>query len=239
VAIAPDDIEAWRDLGTCLALLTRYREASEAWAQVERLNPDADSDVETREILSDFGGKVLSNVRIADSDLDASSLPQVAQAYVCMRKGDYGGAAAAFDRALALDPDRVDLLGDRGICAEVLEGPAQAIAFFDRGLALAPDDVRTWYNRGVSLRNLERTEEAAAAFDQAVKLHEAQDVPPDADLIHAHHNLASCLILLGRLEDALDSLDEVAQLTRRAPGEWHEEARRAEELKGLLFGVGR
>ena len=72
-----------------------------------------------------------------------------------------------------------------------------------------------------------------------MKHHEAHDLPPDADLIHAHHNLGSCLMLLKRSEDALDSFDEVAQLARHALGEWQEEARRAEELKRLLFRVGR
>ena len=236
VAIAPDDVEAWRDLGTCLTFLTRYREASDAWAQLDRLRPDTDSVAEVREALSGFG-KVLPNVWIEDPD--TSSVPEVATAYVCMRRGDYVGAAAAFDRALALDPNRVDLLADRGICAEVLEGPEQALPFFDRAQALSPDDVRTWYNRGVSLMNLQRTEEAAAAFEQAVKHHEAHGLPPDADLIHAHHNLGSCLMLLKRSEDALDSFDEVALLARHALGEWQEEARRAEELKRLLFRVGR
>jgi hypothetical protein len=49
--------------------------------------------------------------------------------------------------------------------------------------------------------------------------------------------MASCLLLLDRREEALDGLDEVVRLTREEPETWREEARRAEELKQILFAL--
>ena len=94
---------------------------------------------------------------------------------------------------------RADLWADRGVCAEVVEGSERAIESFDRALALDPEAVTAWYNRGVSLLYLDRHEEALAALDEVVALHRARELAPDADLVHAHHNMALCLLQLGRL----------------------------------------
>jgi tetratricopeptide (TPR) repeat protein len=227
-------VEAWEDLGRCLTFLTRYREASEAWEQVERLQPNLDPC--EREAFAQFG-TILPGLRVATSDLDALSLTEVTRAYSACRQGRHADAVASFDAALALDPRRVDLWVDRGVCAETVEGFARAIECFDRALALDPEAIGAWYNRGVSLMNAERCEDAVASFERAVKLHRAKGLPPDRDLLHAHHNMASCLLQLNRREEALDGFDEVARLAREAPDTWHEEARRAEELKRLLFSL--
>ena len=160
-------------------------------------------------------------------------------AYASFRHGDHAAAIVAFDRALARDPTRSDLLLDRGICAEIIEGSESAISCFDRALALQPDSVKAWYNNGVSLMRLERYEEAVAAFDKAVKIHRRSALLPDHDILHALYNMGSCQMLLGRHEDALDSLDDVVGLARDEPDDWREEARRAEELKHRLFSLYR
>ena len=84
---------------------------------------------------------------------------------------------------------------------------------------------------------MQRAKRLAAAvdcFEHVVKLHPG-DAPPDANLMHAYHNLGSSLIQMGRREDALDSFDEVLKRAREEPGKWTEEAKRALSLKQLLL----
>jgi tetratricopeptide (TPR) repeat protein len=233
VAINPEDLAAWKDLGRCLTWLTRYKEASEAWAHADLLEPGADD--EGRRITRKLGGTIMPGLILTNDALASSSLPQAAQAYAFFQHGDFAGAAAQFDAALALDPTKVDMWVDRGICAEELEGPAKAIEFFDRGLDLDPESIGAWYNRGVSLMRLNRHHDAIAAFEKTLTLHRAKALPPDTDLMHAHHNLGSALVALGRSEDALDNFDEVVRIARADPESWSKESRRAEEQRRRIF----
>jgi tetratricopeptide (TPR) repeat protein len=220
LAIDERDVEAWSDLGTCLAHLRRFREANEAWRRLTELAP---------------GRQPKQHLNLAGE----SSLLQLSshQAYACLRAGDFSGAAQAFDISLAADPERVDLLIDRGICAEQLEGPAAAIEWFRKALQHDQEDIGAHYNLAVSLMHLEYHEDAAKAFAHVIALHGARGLPVDADLMHAHHNLGSCLMQLQRQEDALDQFDVVARLARTESGHWQEEARRAESLKRVMFGA--
>jgi tetratricopeptide (TPR) repeat protein len=109
--------------------------------------------------------------------------------------------------------------------------------FFQRALERAPENIGVHYNRGVSLMRLRRYEAAAEAFTRTIALHTARDLPVNADVMHAHHNLGSCLAMLRRKEDALDHFDVVAELARAEPLRWQEEARRAESLKFFAAAV--
>ena len=76
-----------------------------------------------------------------------------------------------------------------------------------------------------------------AAFEKTLAIHRARNLPPDENLLHGHHNLASSLMVLGRNEDALDHFDEVLRLAREDPQRWREEASRAEALRRALLGT--
>jgi tetratricopeptide (TPR) repeat protein len=238
VEIAPDDVEAWRDLGTCLTTLARYREASQARQQVERLEPSQDAgDQEAQDLLAQVGGEILPGLRVAWSDLDAMSASDVSRAYAHMGRGQYAEAAAAFDAVLARKPDDIDLLVDRGICADAIGGGASAMPYYNRALALDGESIGAWYNKGVSFVNMKRPEEAAAAFERMLKIHRKRELPNDADFMHAQQNLGSCYLMLRRFEEALDAFDEVLRLAREASGQWIEERRRTESQRQLLFQV--
>jgi tetratricopeptide (TPR) repeat protein len=218
VGIDEQDVEAWWDLGTVLESLGRYHEASEARERAIALDPSR---------VHQLAGPGTSVVEV-----------YARQGHASLNSGAFAAAAEAFDNALHFHPDNPELLVDRGLCAEQLEGPVRAIEYFERALELEPDHLRTHYNLGVSLMNLRRHRAAVDAFEQSITLHRSAGLEPDADRLHAHHNLGSCLMLLDLKEDALDELDEVVRLSRLAPGRWQEERRRAEALKQLLFGLG-
>ena len=222
VEIAPNDAEAWHDLGTCLIHLEKYPDALDAWQKAAQLDRRIDLSEKIRQLqaATDHSGRIrLLSVL----------------AYAHFRQNDFRNAAAYFDAALQLDPRRDDLWNDRGLCAEHIESPERAIQCFDQALAIDPGQPQTWYNKGVSLQHLRRFADAVNAFEKALSLHQAKDLPPDENLLHGHHNLGSCLLMLHKSEEALDHLDEVLALSRENPDRWREEARRAASLKQMLL----
>jgi tetratricopeptide (TPR) repeat protein len=222
VELAPGDADAWRDLGTCLVQLKQYSEALAAWNKAAQIDPAMDLQQNLRQLQSWSDGRV-------------HSLSMVAYAY--FERGQMREAAQYFDAALEIDPRQDGLWNDRGLCAERLEGPQQALHYFSRALEIDPENPQTWYNRGLSLRNLKQHEDAVTALVKTIAIHRARNLPPDENLLHGHHNLASSLMVLGRNEDALDHFDEVLRLAREDPQRWQEEARRAGNLKRALLGA--
>jgi tetratricopeptide (TPR) repeat protein len=222
VELAPNDAEAWKDLGTCLVKVNKHREALEAWQTAARLNPGIDLKKQIDQLTS-----------VTDNSGQVHYLALTAHHYLQQRR--FEDAAGCFDAALELDSQQYVLWSDRGICAEQIEGPERAIEYFDRALALDPEQEQTWYNKAVSLQHLDRFRDAIAAFEKTLTLHRSKDLPADENLLHGHHNLASCLILTGKAEEALDHCDEVLLLARENPERWQEEARRAQLLKKAIL----
>ncbi len=92
--------------------------------------------------------------------------------------GDYEGAIACFDAALALKPDYHEALNNKGVVLASLNRYEAAIACFDAALVLNPDKCKALYNKGIALGNLGQHEAAITCFDAALAFnpnyHEAQ-----------------------------------------------------------------
>ena len=67
-----------------------------------------------------------------------------------MDRGDYAGAIADFDRAIALAPDGADAYHNRGVTKAEQGDYAGAIADYDRVIALDPDNVAVYDDRAVA-----------------------------------------------------------------------------------------
>ena len=98
-------------------------------------------------------------------------------------------ALRSYDRALALKPDYVEALTNRGVVLADLKRSDEALQSYDRALALKPDDVEALYNRGTTLNGLQRHDEALEYYDRALALK-----PEHAQ---AHWNRALCSLQLG------------------------------------------
>ena len=57
-------------------------------------------------------------------------------------------ALACFTKALALDPDHLEALGNRGSVLGALRRYDEALRDYDRALALSPNHAMLLYNRG-------------------------------------------------------------------------------------------
>ena len=108
-------------------------------------------------------------------------------------------ALASFDRAIALRPDYVEALTNRGNTLHELERFDEALTNYERALAVRPDSVVVLYNRGNTLHALGRFDEALASHDRALAL---QPNHPQA-----LSNRGATLCMLKRFEEALESYD--------------------------------
>jgi tetratricopeptide (TPR) repeat protein len=91
-------------------------------------------------------------------------------------------AVAAYERALALDPDHVGASVNLGRLRHLSGDPAQAVILYERALGVSPDDPTALFNLGIAFEDLERFGEALACYERAVA--------SDPGLADAHFNAA-------------------------------------------------
>ena len=113
-------------------------------------------------------------------------------------------ALARFTTALALDPDHLEALGNRGSVLGALRRYDEALRDYDRALALSPNHAMLLYNRGSALLLSGRPAEAVESFDQALALN------PDAAEIW--NNRGNAVRELSRALEAIASYDRAIAL---------------------------
>jgi tetratricopeptide (TPR) repeat protein len=90
--------------------------------------------------------------------------PLLALGHVHFHSGRYADAQQAFERALALDANSIEALGNLGLTLQRRSRWSVALAHLQRARALAPTDVRVWFALRTSLLLLGRVEEAVEDF---------------------------------------------------------------------------
>jgi tetratricopeptide (TPR) repeat protein/DNA-binding transcriptional ArsR family regulator len=121
------------------------------------------------------------------------------------RAGNCNEAALeAFDHALALEPNEVRALRERGVVLTILGQYEEALKSFDRAIAAEPENASMWVRRGVTLGILGRHEAALESLERSVA------IPPDGELAWIRQGLA--FHLLRRNEEALESFDKALTL---------------------------
>ncbi|MBI5300426.1 MAG: tetratricopeptide repeat protein [Deltaproteobacteria bacterium] len=108
-------------------------------------------------------------------------------------------ALAAYDRAIAIDPNFASAHSNRGNALSELGRNKEALAAYDRAIAIDPNFTLAHSNRGVVLRELNRNKEALATYDRAIAI--------DPNFAFAHFNRGNALSGLGRNKEALDAYD--------------------------------
>ena len=120
-------------------------------------------------------------------------------ALVLANLGRLEQALASYDKALAIKPDHVDALNNRGNIFAMLKRLDEALASYDKALALKPSYVDALSNRGNILAMLTRRDEALASYDRALAI--------KPDHVDALVNRGNILIELERLDEALAGYD--------------------------------
>jgi len=126
------------------------------------------------------------------------------QAVELHRTGAFAAALAAFDAALAAEPQAVPAHYGRGNALVMLRRLEEAEIAYARCLALDPRHAGALNNRALSLVQLQRWDDALMALDATLQIY-----PQMAD---AWNNRAGVLQALGRHDEALKSMEQVVRL---------------------------
>jgi tetratricopeptide (TPR) repeat protein len=79
-------------------------------------------------------------------------------------------AIASYERALALDPDRADIMDDLGILYYTAKEYEQAIEVFTRKIEMEPDVVNSYLNRAYAYMQLKQYDPMLADLEQMLEL---------------------------------------------------------------------
>jgi tetratricopeptide (TPR) repeat protein len=91
-------------------------------------------------------------------------------AAVYLDRGDLSAAATEIERALALDPDHLPTLGNRGVLELEQGRHADAEATYRQMLELSPEDFLAWYNLGLIALRKGEPDQAAQHFERALAI---------------------------------------------------------------------
>ena len=129
--------------------------------------------------------------------------------------GDMEAAAAAYRRALRLNPAHPELNFHLAETLYRMHNPHGALERYAITVELAPDYVEAWTQMGCVAGELEDWHAAADAFETALSIH--------PDYPDAHFHLADALQQLGRMEDAKTHWAAYLEFDQRGP--WADAAR--------------
>ena len=113
-------------------------------------------------------------------------------------------AIASYDLAIAIRPDFVEAIYNRGNSFRSLSQHQAAIASYDMAIALKPDLFHAYANRGNALSDLKQYEAATDSYDKALAINPDHEFLSGARL---HTKTSIC--------DWSDAENEIAQLTQK------------------------
>ena len=174
-------------------------------------------------------------VSFAQRQAEAEKLVQEGIGY--HDKGDYAGAIAKYDKALALDKDNLLALAEKGLTLYILEKYEAAIECCEKALEVHPgkSTLKTVYiTYGNSLDVLKRTDKSIEAYDAGIKQF------PDFFLFY--FNKGVTLSSVKQYDEAILCFQKAVMLNPKHPGSHNAMARLLDtKHKNIpsLFAYGR
>ncbi len=117
---------------------------------------------------------------------------------------DPPGAIAAYRKAIAADPRRLDARVNLGCLLHDQELFEEAEAVYREAIESGEADALCWYNLAVLLEDLRRKQDAADAYEEALRL--------DPALADAHYNLGLLYEGMGKPKDAIRHMSRYRRL---------------------------
>jgi tetratricopeptide (TPR) repeat protein len=90
--------------------------------------------------------------------------------YPPLNYGKYTEAVRSYDAALSIDPNAIDILGNKGLVLIKLGYYREAIKIFDKVLSIDSNSVIGLYNKGTCLDNLGQHIQAKELHNKALKI---------------------------------------------------------------------
>jgi protein O-GlcNAc transferase len=140
--------------------IATYRSVLEVWPTLAAAHHNCGALLYAR---GDFAGAARSFDE-ASKQRPTWTAPLLALGHVYFHGGRYADAQQAFERALALDANSIEALGNLGLTLQRRSRWSAALTHLQLARALAPTDVRVWFAMRTTLLLLGRVEEAVDDF---------------------------------------------------------------------------
>ena len=193
VSISKDEVSGDFEEGLFLASQGKFQDAVRTFQANLEKNPGDANTVESLHILEDLRQEKIS--------------PEFAQALfegtLLFLKMRYEAATKAFQRALDIKPDALELYYNLGNLYNARKLYREAIPFFEKLLKANPVDTEVLFSLGYSYFSAQEFQKAADLFERYLIL-----APHDPD---AHGFLGACYYALGRENDGVEEFQK-AQL---------------------------
>ena len=202
VELAPENAEAYYNLGVTLKELSRLEEAEESYKKAIILKPNY--------ALAFFNlGNILKELdRLEEAEESyrkaIAHKPDFADAYnnlgnMLQELSRLEEAEKSYRKAIALKPDFADAYNNLGITLKELDRLAEAEEIYSKGIILKPSFAEALLNRGQLLFDKEEFEAALEDFDLCnTKSSRARSL--------------SCLYALGRIEDIYKRIESQLEI---------------------------
>ncbi len=128
----------------------------------------------------------------------------VEQGFKMLFQGNNKGAIAAFEAALAIEPEHYEILHYVGMVYASEEFGNKAVAAYQRSLALMPDNIEALYSLGVVYFKLKQWEDAVAPLQKVIKL--------SPEHARGHEALGKTYVKLRQYPEAVDILTRAITL---------------------------
>jgi protein O-mannosyl-transferase len=132
-----------------------------------------------------------------------------------VEQGQYGEALAHYQRALALKPRQASTYNNIGLLYARQQKYEPAVENYRQALEIDPRYGDAHYDLALALAHLDQYAEAANEFKRSINDRFVED--PPAKLADRHEGLASCLVKLDRLEEALAQYEQALELVSGHP----------------------
>ncbi|MEO1210643.1 MAG: tetratricopeptide repeat protein [Cyanobacteria bacterium J06638_20] len=201
---------AWFNKGLLLEEnLNRPTEAAECYRRAIQLQPDLTEAQRRYQQLTQKSAQFTSvdalfpSTPKPTSQTSADAEQWFQKGFQQALSGDFVGAIASWDRAIALNPDYHEAWYTRGLVLSDLGQKEVAIESYNKALEFKPDFHQAWYTQGVALDDLGQKEAAIASYDKALEFN------PDFHQAWSDRGLA--LSALGQKEAAIASYDKALE----------------------------
>jgi tetratricopeptide (TPR) repeat protein len=128
----------------------------------------------------------------------------------------YHDALLAYDQAIAMKANSVELWINRGNALTALQQYEQASQSYDRAIAIQPNQDEAWFDQGNALTALTRYQAAVKAYDQAIA------IKPDKK--EAWINRGIALTRLKQYKEGLASYNQALSINQNADQAYYNKA---------------
>jgi protein O-GlcNAc transferase len=206
IAINPRIAQYHNNLGEALRALGRLAAATAAYQEALRLRPDF------AEAHNNLGVVLHQQGELAQATMSlqrALALKPDPETYcnlgdVFRAQSAWGDAIAAYNGALALNPQFAEAANNCGGVLKQQGRAAEAIELFKRAISLRSDYAEAYYNLGGALEDQGDRGKATVAYRQAIAI--------KPNFVEPHYNLALALQTEGKLGEAVATYEQALKL---------------------------